>query len=55
VLALEKERRALEDKVGLLKARKDALTAEAYEKELERLLLELATKSEAIRAAKGGK
>jgi plasmid stabilization system protein ParE len=55
VLALEKERRALEDKVGLLKARKDALTAEAYEKELERLLLELAEKSEAIRAAKGGK
>ena len=55
VIALERERRALEDKVALLKARKDTLAADAYEKELEKLLLELAEKSEAIRAAKGGK
>jgi hypothetical protein len=55
VAALEKERRALEDKVTLLKAKKDTLAADAYEKELEKLLLELAEKGEAIRAAKGGK
>jgi hypothetical protein len=55
LLALEKERRALEDRIEALKAQKDALAADVYEKELERLLLELATKSEAIRAAKGGK
>lgn len=53
--ALEKERRALEDRVVALKAQKQALSADVYEKELERLLLELAVKGEAIRAAKGGK
>jgi len=55
VAQLEKERRALEDRVETLKAQKDALQADVYEKELERLLLELALKGEAIRAAKGGK
>ena len=55
VVALEKERRGLEDRVEALLAQKQALAPDVYEKELERLLLELATKSEAIRAAKGGK
>ena len=55
VAALETERRALEDRVLALRSEKEALAPEVYEKELERLLLELATKSEAIRAAKGGK
>ncbi len=55
VAQLEKERRALEDRVLALRAQKDALAADAYEKELERLLLELALKGEAIRAARGGK
>jgi hypothetical protein len=55
VAALEKERRALEDRVAALKLKKDGMPADAYEKELERLLLELAEKSEAIRAVKGGK
>jgi len=53
--SLEKERRALEDRVVALKAQKEALAADVYEKELERLLLELATKGEAIRAARGAK
>jgi hypothetical protein len=55
VITLERERRALEDKVALLKAKKDTLAADGYEKELEKLLLELAEKSEAIRTAKGAK
>jgi len=55
VAALEKERRALEDRVEALKAQKEALQADVYDKELERLLLELAVKGEAIRAAKAGK
>ncbi len=55
LLALEKERRALEDRIEALKVQKDALTTELYEKELLRLFLELATKNEAIRAAKAGK
>ena len=55
VRELEKERRALEDRVEALKTQKDALATDVYEKELERLLLDLALKGEAIRAAKGGK
>lgn len=52
LVALERERRALEGRIEALKEQKQALAAEVYEKELERLLLELALKGEAIRAAK---
>jgi hypothetical protein len=55
LIALETERRALEDRIEALKAQKHALAGEVYEKELEGLLLELALKNEAIRAAKGAK
>lgn len=52
--ALEKELRALEDKVEALKATKDALPAERYDTELERVLLDLAMKSEEIRKRREG-
>lgn len=52
--ALEEERRALEDKVEALKATKDALPAERYDSELERVLLDLAMKSEEIRKRREG-
>lgn len=53
VVALVAERRALEDQVGALRARKAGLPAEAYEAELERLLVAIAEKTAAIRAAGG--
>ncbi|MCC6244277.1 MAG: hypothetical protein IT353_15645, partial [Gemmatimonadaceae bacterium] len=52
--ALIAERQALESKVADLRAKKSTMEAAAYDKELERLLLEIAEKSAAIRAA-GGK
>lgn len=54
VVALVAERQALESQVGALRARKATLEAAAYERELERLLLSMAEKTQAIRAA-GGK
>lgn len=54
VAALIAERQALESKVADLRAKKSTMDAAAYDKELERLLLEIAEKSAAIRAA-GGK
>jgi hypothetical protein len=48
---LLRARRELEEKIEALKARKASLAAEAYEKELEALLLDLALKGEAIRNA----
>lgn len=53
VAALVAERRALEAQVDALRRRKGTLDSLAYERELERLLLEIATKSAAIRAAGG--
>ncbi|HSG82785.1 MAG TPA: hypothetical protein VLC48_11065 [Gemmatimonadota bacterium] len=47
--ALYAERRALEDAVAELRLRKDEMATEAYETELERLLLELALKTREIR------
>jgi hypothetical protein len=49
LVALEQERRALEDKIESLKTAKAALPEDRYVAELERLLLDLATKSEEIR------
>ena len=55
IAALVAERQALESEVASLRTKKAAMTADAYDKELERLLLALAEKSKAIRAAGGGK
>lgn len=53
VAALLAERRALEGQVAALRARKSTLDSLAYNNELERLLLEIAAKTQAIRAAGG--
>lgn len=52
LVALERERRELEDRVEALKTRKQSLANDDYERQLEELLLALALKSEAIRSAK---
>jgi hypothetical protein len=49
VAALVAERQALESQVAALRARKDSMDAAAYERELERLLLQIAAKTRAIR------
>jgi hypothetical protein len=49
LLALRQERREVERRLEALRARKAQLAAEAYERQLEGLLLELALKDEAIR------
>ena len=54
VVALVAERQALESQVAELRAKKSSLEPAAYERELERLLVAIAEKSQAIRAA-GGK
>lgn len=48
--ALVAERAELEAKVAALRTRKDAMSAAAYEAELERLLVQVAEKTQAIRA-----
>jgi hypothetical protein len=53
--ALYAERRALEAQVDGLRRRKPAMDSVAYARELERLLLELAGKTAAIRAAEARK
>ena len=53
VVALIAERRALESRVTELRARKSTLDAPAYDRELERLLVEIAERTQAIRAAGG--
>ncbi|WP_373068266.1 hypothetical protein [Gemmatimonas sp.] len=47
-------RQALESEVASLRSKKATMTADAYNAELERLLLALAEKTKAIRAAGGG-
>ena len=54
VTALVAERQALESAVAALRTRKSTMDAAAYDAELERLLLAIAEKTQAIRAA-GGK
>lgn len=51
VVALVAERQALESAVADLRAKKASMDAAAYEKELERLLIAIAEKTQAIRAA----
>lgn len=53
VAALLAERRALEGQVAALRARKAAMDSVAYERELERLLVAIAEKTLALRAAGG--
>ena len=53
VAQLVAERTQLESQVAALRARKDAMEPAAYERELERLLLELSRTGRAIRAAEG--
>jgi hypothetical protein len=54
ITALIAERQALESEVASLRSKKASMNVEAYEAELERLLLALAEKTQAIRAAGGG-
>lgn len=54
VAQLVAEREGLEAEVAALRARKSAMDAASYDRELERLLLAIAEKTQAIRAA-GGK
>ena len=53
VVALVAERQALEQQVAALRARKASMAADAYDAELERLLVAIAEKTQAIRAAGG--
>ena len=50
VAALVAERQALESQVAALRARKDSLAPAVYDRELERLLVAIAEKTQAIRA-----
>jgi hypothetical protein len=54
IATLVAERRALEEQVATLRTKRDSMTAEAYEAELERLILAIAERTRAIRAAGGG-
>lgn len=54
VNALRKEKEALERQVAELRGRKGSMETAAYERELERLLVLLAEKTRALRAAEGG-
>lgn len=51
IAALWAERRALEGQVNALRRRKGMMDSTAYQRELERLLLEIATRTAAIRAS----
>jgi hypothetical protein len=53
IVALVAERQALESEVAALRARKGSLDPVSYDRELERLLVTIAEKSQAIRAARG--
>jgi hypothetical protein len=53
VAALVAERQALEEQVAALRAKKATMAEDAYERELERLLVAIAEKTQAIRAAGG--
>jgi hypothetical protein len=52
---LQRQRQAVEERLGQLKARKDTMAAAEYEDELEKLLLELARSEDAIRKHGGGR
>ena len=52
---LRRQRRAIEEKIGALKARKDAMETAQYEDELEKLLVELARSEAALRQKEGSR
>lgn len=52
---LRRQRRAIEDKIGALKARKDGMESTQYEDELEKLLVELARSEAALRQREGAR
>lgn len=54
VVALVAERRVFEEQLAALTERKASMDPDAYAKELERLLLEIATRTRAIRAIEQG-
>ena len=54
-LALERRRAGLEERIGGLRARKDAMQPEAYERELEGLLVELAEVTRTLRERAAGR
>ena len=51
--ALYKEKRAIEDKITELRRAKDVMRAEDYESQLEKLLVDLALKTQEIKAIEG--
>ncbi len=55
IAALVAERQALEAEVATLRAKKTTMDAAAYDKELERLLIAIAEKTQAIKAAGANK
>jgi hypothetical protein len=55
VAALRQQRRAVEQKIAALKARKEHMTSEKYDDELEGLLLELARSDAALRGREGSR
>jgi hypothetical protein len=55
VAELRRQRRAIEEKIGALKARKDAMESAQYENELEKLLVELARSEAALRQKEAGR
>lgn len=52
--ALYARRTAIQEEIDALRARRDSVEVAAYERELERLLVELATVTQAIRSIEGG-
>jgi hypothetical protein len=52
---LRRQRRAIEQEIGALKARKEAMEPAQYEEELEKLLLELARRDAALRQREEGR
>jgi hypothetical protein len=54
VAALIAERQALESQVAALRTKKASMSSDAYDSELERLLLAIAEKTQAIKRAGGG-
>jgi Peptidase C13 family len=55
VTELRRQRRAIEEKIGALKARKEAMESAQYEDELEKLLVELARSEAALRQKEPGR
>ena len=55
VTELRRQRRAIEEKIGALKARKDGMPPGQYEDELEKLLVELARSEAALRQKEPGR